>query len=630
MKLLKYYNKFISCLLIACVLSFSVGSAYAVKSVEASGTVQNALQSSGNLLVKLFLTANGVVARSGITGISSVSTSVQNALLDEVENQLNLGGIYESNGKIIFNSSAMSALYALLGGTDSARAISDFTRYDLYYPPSMSGYATADYIQSVANIVSTCKSSGQNYLFMSSAEYHRYSNKDYNFLTFNAFILNDNVAFVRFPASGTPYFYNFNGNKVSVQVYETGVSWENSVADPITSTGPNSRNYINVWNDDYDMYDSFPVYDYATTSNGNPYNYYYNFYSNTSLLICKDVVGGNALVNQSSGNMYFKNYDVYEIDSDTFYNNNWNNIYNNYVTNVTNTYNTEVETNNGDDLTANDIRKIMNMYLQNIYVGIDQGLDDIEDKISYINEWLSKIYDNTSLTVESLQELIDLLSEGGSGCVWTEDDVTLVKQKLTAIYGQQVSTDADIIAALTYIKDRLLAIQNLSTNIDTLTTSVNSNSAIIVDSLDTELSRLATIINKLDTIIGKIGGTNINIPSIDPDIIDDINDILDSDLLDDVFNPFSISIQIFQQVIPVCYIFVAKSILTALRASPMTPRYEIPIKIQRFNIDQTLVIDLSQFDTLASFIRAFFLLAVAFGLCFFTVNLVRNILQILN
>lgn len=75
---------------------------------------------------------------------------------------------------------------------------------------------------------------------------------------------------------------------------------------------------------------------------------------------------------------------------------------------------------------------------------------------------------------------------------------------------------------------------------------------------------------------------------------------------------------------PFCVPFDLIACLTVLNAKSETPRFTIPFVIPMINFQQDIVIDLSEFETLAAIIRWFETLAFIFGLAMITRNIIRG------
>ena len=382
MKRLEKYKKIIAFLLVGVIITFNASATYVHATGVVSGAV-SALESGSNQLVKLFLVANGVISRSGLGGVSGVSSALQSSLLDEVQDQIGLGNIYEQDDMIYFNAEAMTGLYALLGRSSNSRIVSDFSTYNLYSPDSYSGYVTTTYLDNVNSIVSTCKNSGDRYLFGTCVNDFISDGKHFVVLRFVAQILPSDFGFAVIDSTSTNYYYYKKSGasyNYSIATYQTSVTWRNGVVFTHTTVPPGTDKkmmlypYSSSYSDEF--YHFFPSYYYDPETD---YHSYIDYYCSDPFIIAQSGTDANVILNQSSGNYYFNNYPTYQISSDTFYNNDWNAIYNSYTTNVSNTYNTEIE--NNQNLTTQDIYDIMDTYIQSIYIGIEDGDTDIADKV---------------------------------------------------------------------------------------------------------------------------------------------------------------------------------------------------------------------------------------------------------
>lgn len=280
------------------------------------------------------------------------------------------------------------------------------------------------------------------------------------------------------------------------------------------------------------------------------------FYSNRSVVVaCNNSSAGSTLVNKSSGIIYNNYYDIIPSVSQTVIEeNNWENIYNSYVTNVNNEYQQIYETNGS--VTAEEIRAILKDLGDRIDEIISDAGGEIIENLDDILTWLSRIYDR-------LDEI-----KNASG------------------------DNADVIAAIESVNDNLDLIKG-----DTL-----------------YLARLYAL---LGDILDKMnrGGSGRGYP----DIVLDLPDIDNTNIMDYISTGQVIA-STLETVLPFAYVPMLEQLLLSLSAEPVTPHWEIPFKIENsfVTIDETIVIDFEQFNTLRLVLNSLIMIGFLIFLIWFT------------
>lgn len=92
----------------------------------------------------------------------------------------------------------------------------------------------------------------------------------------------------------------------------------------------------------------------------------------------------------------------------------------------------------------------------------------------------------------------------------------------------------------------------------------------------------------------------------------------------DIDRPNSTWVVDLSKYFPFCIPFDLIHLLNALDAEPQAPRFEFPLKIPAYGVDYTFVIDLSDFNTVASIFRTFETLLFILGLILLTRHLIRG------
>lgn len=569
MKLLK--KQFIVLSLLLSILCCSIIPCFSVSAAPAVSTIAQ--------LASYVATAIGLVNVGTNGSVGKASGSVYDSIKEWVSDNLGTGIYLDSNGDYIFSGTATSELFDSLfadSNTD-VKVISNFSgtipNNSFYFysllSPQMKSKVT-DYTTSFDNVLMFLSVSG--------------SSTDYSCkLTVFDF---SNVAFLDC-GSNTRYvkFINSSGNTANVDLYCSRQSFSGGSFGSLQNKHDTFNSAIGI-NSGSSLYECDLSYfltqnDYTYANSSSSFFNYFPFYgqngktifwSDKSIIVAKSVQDGLNSLDQNSG-LFVTNYNINKVSENVINNSNWDQIYNSYVTNVSNSY-------NPDTMDIDQLRQIMKTYTDNIINAVNSGLDDIQDMVSYTNEWLSKIYS----LLQDIRNKLDSLGGGGGSVNDYTDALTRIENYLSQIV------------------DNTSSLENMAVYLSDL-----------LDNSDTMITYLRQIANNTN---GGGGGNGI------PDVWKTLPDMPDQDILDTISDLELLQLAL-KNVVPFCFISVIGEFFAIFAVSPQAPYFEIPISLHNslVNIDESIIIDLSFFDPIQPIIIVFWYAVFVVCLAYLTFKL---------
>ena len=598
-------------------------------------------------IVNYIKSVSGVINKT-VDGIGALPTNLDDSLTQLVVDNLNGNGIYQDgNGNYVFSNQFLNDFYDILNNDSGidAYVCSDFSSFN---DAISSPYTNTAYNDNVVSAIATAKnliSDNDNYIgyFLSCGQYH-YNNNVWTHFT--VYLIPQNFGFLCCSLDSTDIyklsFKNTSAGNISCRINSFYQSYNlgSQTFSSIYPTGFSNDayelkgSYSNFAMEDSlnTIYYGFPSYTSAFIPSYYPQNVtidFVNYYCSDSVIIAKNVASGSSIITNNTYIAYnVVNHNDITISSAAIQNNNWTNIYNKFVTNVSNEYN------QGSDLTRKDVQNIIKKYTDVLLKNIADGLEDLEEKIDDTNEWLDKISRQIDEVNAYLEEIANNLDNGvgSDGCVWTEEDVTRVKQILERFYlysddylnalnDIDTNTDnleSDVLAVKTAIDNLKSYLETWKQKIDYIptiadnTTNTDQKVGNIQTTLVTVSTALNTIISKLDGI-GSGSNVDVTIPSIDPDIIDDIVDITE-DKLDDLASLLDVVGYVLQDAMPFCFVALAGVVVNALSSEPVAPDWVIPLSNSDGSISESMELDLSIFDGIHELWISLITILFVFGL----------------
>lgn len=367
-----------------------------------------------------------------------------------------------------------------------------------------------------------------------------------------------NVAFFTLRDGSYMYFYSASGSSINVVGSFFDCTYYPST-DSFSNSGPASRsnNSLALSPSGSSFNQEFFYFNFPSFSyDYNGYNVCAKYKASRSIVVSKSSVYGQSLYEKNSGVVYYNTYNtIPSVSSDVITNNNWENIYNSYVTNVNNEYQQIYETNGS--VTAEELREILKSIGDRIDEIINDAGGEIIENLDDILIWLSRIYDR-------LDEI-----KNASG------------------------DNADVIEAIESVNDNLDLIKG-----DTL-----------------YLARLYALLGDILDKMNNSGGSGRGYP----DIVLDLPDIDNTNIMDYISTGQVIA-STLETVLPFAYVPMLEQLLLSLSAEPVTPHWEIPFKIENsfVSIDETIVIDLDQFNSLRLVLNSLIMIGFLIFLIWFT------------
>lgn len=569
---------------------------------------------------------HGITATTPTVGGDTSKTMLEN-LRDAFQYAYDNHNIsVDASGNYTFDSTITNNFYNIIQG-------SGIGGYNAMYFGQTVGFDDFTSVSTVnpqyINNVNTVKNAYSNALYTS---FSAYESGEY-FYSFTAYDLTD-VAFIS-QESRNIFFYDSSGAIKNVPYMQAGFSaYYNSISsgqsavlsggsDRIvrtwgySSTANPSTSSIGTfyfsWTSSYDYPAlSSPLTGKVGRNTGNAYGsaslYFYSpdpvIYSATS----SD--GYNAyLYTLNPSSIVVNNYNVLpSVPGQTVQDTNFRETYAQYVNNVNNTYNTDNQSWNPEIF-----RTIAKDQSNLIINAINQGVGDITGAIESLEDKVQRI-------LNVLNEIRGILanggSSGGSGGGLSDSQYQAIIGKLDSIInGQFSSADLDPV---------LSELSSIDTGV-----GLNRDQLLLIN------NKLVQIYNALVT-----GDNSPNNPQSDnytygdnyyinneTDINNDL-DILGDNL--EVDTRFLEMPDLLRDVVPFCFVLAAGTLINKLAADPEPPVFEIPFSIPAFGIDETIVIDFSDFEELHTILTAGFSILFVVGCMYLEFKLLDHIYRMMS
>lgn len=526
----------------------------------------NPLTNLADKLTYFFLTTSGAVD-AGINGVAQVSNNLYNSVREKINNLIG-NGIYEDgSGNIVFNEAASQELYETLLASPNinVRVISYFP--NTFPRAGLFGVDDVYFHPKVRDFTNTGRSLYQDYLCVVGFN----QNGDWYYSKVTFFDLT-NVSYIYVKVQ-SPYSYcslsfeDKNGNNINVNCtrWNGSYNYSNGQFDSGSNGSNTAGSVVLDSSNALSALSSYTFFNNNVFFNHNSINdsnfWFNNFpyisnddslcWSNKSIIFASDNAYGLQYVSKQDGVFIVNTYNVIpSVSTTVIQNNNWQKIYNDYTQNVNNESDTYIS---NDTLDSDALRKVMKKYTKVITDAIEDGTQDIENAISTTNEWLKKIYERLGEISAKLDNLDGGDSSAGSGCVWTQEDITAIKNALTRIDSNMALELAESQKIYTFLGQILTAINNI--NVD--------------------------------------GGRDITT------IIPIITNLPDSDVLDFI-DSGDVLADLMSSVVPFCFVGFALGLTETLSSEPVTPRWVIPLRLNSattgLNVNEELVIDFSEYE----------------------------------
>lgn len=253
-----------------------------------------------------------------------------------------------------------------------------------------------------------------------------------------------------------------------------------------------------------------------------------------------------------------------------------------------------------------------------------------ENYYNYVPEDLSVSIDDLQKTVDDLQKVIDELLKQIGNDTSEKEIMDLLKQILEELRNQQGSGggnegggDVNIDIDLSTTNGLLSKILAKVTQIfDKLSETAGSAADTVHAKLQETLDEILAQIKKLkhwtiaDTLIDGITGLS----DIITDWADFIGDILSGadDAAEGAVGAVSATMedaaQLMKTKFPFCIPWDVYLIVGFLAEEPKTPVFELPIRIESYGIDESIVVDLEDFSVISSLSRTLLTVLYCYGL----------------
>lgn len=517
-------------------------------------------------LVGYALTAMGAVNILTNGGVARVAGSVYDAIRTKISDYFGTEIYTDSNGNYVFSGTATQGLYDALSSLNNydARVVSDFfdnpqvTKTVYWHPRASAWFAETTFT---------------DFLFEAGLNTNAVSGSTYPIYRVVCYVYNlSNVAYMSKGQNGYFYFFDSLGSQIQVNYRFYSYFYNTSSGEFYNfSSSSSSSHYIAS---STVTYMSFPDTRY---------------YSTKSLIIGQDSANGLAYYNNNSGIIVNNQFnEIPPVSSTVIENNDWDNIYNSYVTNINNQKDVYYSDSSGTDVSA--LRRIMKLYGDEISQAIEEGASDISDRVNYLNNWMSLIYDRVSM-------IYDFISNGGSGSGSSSG-----------------SSSIDYTSILS-------AIRTDTGNIDTRLINIYAY-------LDT----IVSAINRVNTGVSIDGSPNITIDHIFDDIMS-----ISVDGITGYISKGQVFTSVAKNVSPLVFFEGMGDILEGLSSPPPSgyaPSWTIPFKVRNasvgLDIDEEIEIDLSGFSSVHDILIAFECLLFILFLMFFTIHMLKDVLYIFS
>lgn len=258
-------------------------------------------------------------------------------------------------------------------------------------------------------------------------------------------------------------------------------------------------------------------------------------------------------------------------------------------------------------------------------IGDDMSKDDIEDILQQILDALNNdgVIDGMESIDDKLQELLDSINGNMS-----RDDIEDILQQILEAINNQEGQDLDgVIDGMENIEDKLQELLD-SFNDNMSKEDIEDILQQILDEmrkqegLDGVNERLDSLDETLNEILKELRNSS-NYDGLFGDLISLLSKILDDpetgsqDMVDALSSSLGELASGLTEKFPFSIPWDIQAILLGLADTPKAPRFELPIVVERYGIDEKVVIDMEMFETLSDLSRSFF--SVLFAM--FLINL---------
>lgn len=308
----------------------------------------------------------------------------------------------------------------------------------------------------------------------------------------------------------------------------------------------------------------------------------------------------NNYSNSYDHSITYKNNVINNTDWSQVNNNIYNNIYNNYQGTPEDQRQDLIDLKYDEILSAlgdiggnvEDVNKTLSNWLSRIYTKVDSILTIMQNPTTFIQSILDKISDITKKLGElgvSLVSIFDFLSNN------VGDNFNKLVDRFDTLLKNLETGTADIVQAIKDIK-----IDGSGSGVGS---GVGSTIGTLIGNLLTEWIK-DLLDNALDT-----GG----------DLVDTANSILDN--LGTMFSPVA---DVAKTKFPFSLPWDIYACIKILAAEPETPVFKFDLSLPSYGINEQLIIDLKDFETLSKLSRAFFTLTFVVILVNFTLKITQR------
>lgn len=296
----------------------------------------------------------------------------------------------------------------------------------------------------------------------------------------------------------------------------------------------------------------------------------------------------------------YKNNIINNTDWSQVNNNIYNNIYNNYTDTPEDQRQDLIDLKYDEILSAlgdiggnvEDVNKTLSNWLSRIYTKVDSILTIMQNPTTFIQSILDKISDITKKLEElgvSLVRIFEFLSNN------VGDNFNKIIDRFETLFKNLETGTANIVQAIKDIK-----IDGSGSGVGS---GVGSTIGTLIGNLLTEWIK-DLLDNALDT-----GG----------DLVDTANSILDN--LGTMFSPVA---DVAKTKFPFSLPWDIYACIKILAAEPETPVFKFDLSLPSYGINEQLIIDLKDFETLSKLSRAFFTLTFVVILVNFTLKITQR------
>lgn len=535
-------NRLLSLVSVFFISFFSLFYQYSFQ-VSAAQTGGSASTNSNEVdsLTDYILSAFGVCYRTAESIKNIYNADLQQSpytiIRDYVNNALgNNDGIYEdSDGNYVFSNSFTKNILDALQNSQgyNARVITDFSVFSNFLTTP---YVSNEYVSFYASDLQYARTNWDSKFLIQSFQINQIGTDVY--CTGFTFYDMRNVSFVLPSGNIGGYgnttnlaFYNSSGQNINVPClgfhctsrpngftnantrysgtvrnvnstcYGYGAYYYGEVGYELLSTYNNASSLVytftprfqfDVSSGGYYNFENFPSYPQNTT---NGLSVFQNIYCSNSLVIGETVPDATAGIRDNGIDKVIYDNSVTnlnKISKTVIQNNDWRNIYNNQVISINNEYTTT----GGSNLTKTQVQNIVTQQTSKLIAAINSGISNLEEAISFVNDWLERINYKIGELHDVLVNLSTFIQNNGSSsgdtvsgsaCVWTESDISEIFDLLEEISGKPVYSDADVLNAISILDSSLTTISQrlltLGSTVNNIYTGIISDSSIQNDIL---------------------------------------------------------------------------------------------------------------------------------------------------